>query len=39
MRETKVKLKTEQENQRKIMNDIKQKHTLILKLEDQQKKI
>ncbi len=33
MREAKVKLKAETENQRKIMNDIKQKHTLIMKLE------
>ena len=34
MHEAKIKLKTETEMQRKIMLDIKQKHTEIMRLED-----
>ena len=37
LREAKQKLKAETEMQRKIMNDIKQKHTEILRLEARQK--
>ena len=39
MREAKAKLKAETEMQRKIMNDVKQKHAEIMRLESRQKQI